>query len=250
MWGRRAYVSVLGGFAAAVTLVAAGCGDSSPAPVVSVSGASGASGAGGSSALTKAEFIKQADSICSEANSAIASLSGGASIDPTTQASQELEITRSELQSLQSLTPPSESASTLKDFLAAMKNEVDALTNLSSAVASGGDTSTADAELAGAKSNAQAAATSYGFQDCANAQSRPTQPGGTVTTTPVPTTTVPVTPTTTPTVAPTVPTTVTPPPPPPSGGTGSAPPSGGTGGGSTGGGAGNGGTGGTGGVSP
>lgn len=250
MWGRRAYVSVVGGLAVAAALITAGCGDSNPAPVVSVSGPSGASGGGGSSALTKADFIKQADSICQEANSAIASLSGGANIDATTQASQELEITRSEQQSLESLTAPSQDSSTLKDFLAAIKNEVDALTSLSSAVASGGDTSAADSELAGAKSNAQSAATSYGFQDCANAKTPPTQPGGTVTTTPVPTTTVPVTPTTTPTVTPTVPVTPTPAPPAPSGGgTGSAPPSGGTGGGS-GGSSGNGGTGGTGGVSP
>ena len=134
-------------------------------------------GAVRSSALTKADFIKQADSICQEANSAIASLSAGANIDADRPgvAGARHHPQRAAVAPVPDA--PSEDASTLKDFLAAMKNEVDALTSLSSAAASGGDTSTADAELAGARSNAQSAATSYGFQDCGNAQSRRDQPG-------------------------------------------------------------------------
>jgi hypothetical protein len=249
VWGRCAYPS-LGGVLVAI-LLASGCGGSDSAPVTGVSGASGASGANGSTALTKAGFIKQADAICAEANSAIDSLSAGATTgDESLQASQELEITRSELQSLQALSAPDADRSTLNDFLAALKNEVDALTNLNGAVAAGGDTSTADADLASAKSSAEAAATEYGMKECGNA--RPTQAG---TTTPVPTTTtaVPTTPTTT-TAVPTTPTTPTTPPapaPPSGGGTGGAP-SGGTGGGTggSGGGTGSGGTGGSGGISP
>jgi hypothetical protein len=241
-----------------VSLIASGCGDSSSAPVTGVSGASGASGPGGSTALTKSAFIKQADAICAEANSAIGSLSGGSTTeDESLQASQELDITRSELQSLQSLSPPDEDRSTLEDFLNALKKEVDALTDLNGAVAAGGDTSTADAALATAKSDAEEAATAYGMKDCGNAKGRPTQAGTTTpatptapTTTAVPTTT-PVPPTTT--AVPTTPTTPTTPapapaPPPASGGTGGAP-SGGTGG-ATGGSSGGTGSGGTGGVSP
>jgi len=247
VWGSRAYLS-LGGAVAAI-LIASGCGDSSSAPVT---GASGASGPSGSSALTKAEYIKQADAICAEASAAIDSLSGAAATgDESLQASQELEITRSEVQSLQTLTPPDEDRSTLNDFLAALKDEVDALTSLNSAVAAGGDTSAADSELANARANAEQAATDYGMKDCGNAKSQPTQSGGT---TPVPTTTtaVPTTPTTTTTAVPTTPTTptTTTAPAPPSGGTGGAP-SGGTGGGTGGsGGTGTGGTGGSGGISP
>lgn len=250
MWGRHAYLW-LGG-ALAVIVIASGCGDSSSAPVTGVSGASGASGPSGSTALTKAGFIKQADAICAEANSAIDSLTGGATTgDESLQASQELDITRSELQSLQALTPPDEGRSTLNDFLSALKDEVDALTQLNSAVAAGGDTSTADSELASARANAEQAATDYGMKECGNAKSRPTQ-SGTTTTVPTTTTAVPTTPTTT-TVVPTTPTTptTTPAPAPPSGGTGGAP-SGGTGGGTggSGGGTGSGGTGGSGGISP
>jgi hypothetical protein len=224
--------------------------------VTGASGASGASGESGSTAVTKAAFIKQADQICAEANTAIDSLSSGSSTDQTFQVSQELDITRSELQSLQALTPPQENRATLNDFLTAVKNEVDALTRANTAVQGGGDTTSADAELATAKQNAESAATKYGMKDCGNAKSRHTEPagGGATTTVPpattpapttVPTTTTPVTPTTTPAPAP------APAPAPPTGGTGGS--SGGTGGssGGTGGSGGsNGGTGGSGGVTP
>jgi hypothetical protein len=234
-----------------VILAVSGCGSSSSTVSSGASGASGASGTSGSTGLTKAAFIKQADQICAEANSAVDSLSAGTSPDQSFQVSQELDITRSELQSLQALTPPQEDRATLDDFLTAVKNEVDALSRANTAVQSGGDTSAADTELASAKQNAEAAATQYGMQDCGNAKSRHTQQGGGVATTAVPTTTTPV-PTTTPTATtPVTPTTTVPPAPapaPPSGGTGGAP-SGGTGG-STGGGTGSGGTGGSGGVTP
>jgi hypothetical protein len=250
VWSRHAYLSVGGALAA--ILIASGCGDSSSSPVTTgASGASGASGANGSKAVTKAAYIKQADAICAEANSAIDALSGGATTgDESLQASQELEITRSELESLQALTPPSEDRSTLNDFLTALKNEVDALTRANSAVAGSEDTTAADSELASARANAEQAATDYGMHDCGNAKSRHTQPGGSTTTAPTTTTPVPAPATTTATVptTPTTPTTAPAPPPPPSGGTGGAP-SGGTGGSS--GGTGSGGTGGgSGGVTP
>ncbi len=246
VWGRLAYLAL--GAAVVAILAASGCGDSSSAPVTGASGASGASGSSGSTALTKQAFIKQADAICAEANSAVASLSGGATTDDESlQVSQRLEITRSELQSLEGLKPPKEDRSTLDGFIAALKNEVDALTSLNSAVAGGGDTSTADSALADAKSNAEQAATDYGMRECGSARSRPTQAGSN--TAPTTTTTaVPTTPTTT-TAVPTTPTTPAPAPAPPApsgGGTGGAP-SGGTGGGTGGGG---GGSGGSGGVSP
>ena len=247
VWGRCAYLSL--GVAVGAILLA-GCGDSSSAPVTGASGASGASGAGGSSALTKAAFIKQADAVCSEANTAIAALSGGATTgDEATQVSQELEIARSELQSIQALPAPSEDRSTLDDFISALKDEVTALNHKNSAVAASADTTTAEAELATARSNAEQAATLYGMKDCGTGKARPTQVGTptvptTATTTAVPTTTVPTTTVPVPTsTTPTV--TTTPPPPPPSGGTGGS-----TGGGTGGGDTGSGGTGGSGGVSP
>ena len=227
----------------------AGCGGSSSAPVTGASGASGASGISGSSQLSKGEFIKQADAVCAEANTAIADLSGGTTTgDEATQVSQELSIVRSELQSIQALQAPSEDQSTLKDFIAGLKNEVDALNKKNAAVAASQDTTTADSELESARTNAQQAASDYGMQDCGTGKARHTQPGAstavptTATTTAAPTTTVPTT--TVPTT--TVPTTTTPAP--PSGGTGGG--TGGGAGGGTGGGTGSGGTGGSGGFSP
>ena len=253
MWGRCSYLALAGAVVAVVAV--SGCGSSSSTVTSSgASGASGASGLGGSTGLTKAAFIKQADQICAEANSAIDSLSAGTATDQTFQVSQELDITRSELQSLQALTPPQENRATLNDFLTAVKNEVDALSRANAAVQSGGDTSSADAELASAKQNAEAAATQYGMKECGKAKSRHTQAGSGATTT-VPTTPAPVPTTTTPTTTtPVTPTTTTPAPAPapapPTGGTGGS--SGGTGGSSGTGGSGgsNGGTGGSGGVTP
>ena len=69
------------------------------------------SGGQGPTALNKNAFIAQGDAICGEANAALSALEArAAGSDPKLQAAQELQITRSELESLQSLTPPSEDA--------------------------------------------------------------------------------------------------------------------------------------------
>jgi hypothetical protein len=238
MWGRCAYLA-LAGVVVVTALAAAGCGGNDSAPVVTVQGASGASGAGGAAPLTKPAFIKQADAICDQANSALSSLTS-ATVDAKVQATQELQITRSELDSLQSLTPPHQDSSTLDSFLSALQDEVTALIQERDAAEQGGDTSSADAEAATARSSAQSAARDYGLEVCAKGGGSSTGTGGATITPTAPTT---VTPTTTPTTV--TPATPPPAPAPPSGGTAGT----GTGGGTAGGGTG-GSTGGTGGVSP
>ena len=196
-----------------------------------------------SAALSKSEFIAQGDALCAEANAALSALdTGTAGSDPEFQAAQELQITRSELQSLESLPPPSENRSALDSFLSALEDQVNALSSKKAAVDQGDDPAAAVAEASTAASSAQTAAQDYGFQDCANASEAPTT--ATTTAPAVTTTTTPTTPTTP------VPTTTTPA---PTGGTGGNTGGGtGSGGGGTGGGGGaGGGTGGTGGgVSP
>jgi hypothetical protein len=221
---------------AAAALLAAGCGGDDPAPIEPVPDAGSDQGA---AALSKSDYIAQGDAICGEANAALSALdTGTAGSDPEFQATQELQITRSELQSLESLPPPSANRSALESFLSALEDQVDALSDKQAAIDQGGDPAAADAEVSNAASSAQAAAQDYGFQDCANAGEAPTT--ATTTTPAVTTTTTPTTPTTT------VPTT---PAPPPTGGTGGGTGSaGGTGGGGGGTGGGTGGTGG--GVSP
>jgi hypothetical protein len=246
MRGRHGYPLLAGAIAA---LAAAGCGGDNSAPIVSVQGASGPSGANGAVALSKPDFIKQGDAICGEANAALAGLSGGTTAgDQKTQTSQELQITRSELDSLQSLTPPDQDRSTLDKFLSGLQNEVSALTQMRTAVDQGGDTSSADAELTSATSNAESAAADYGFKDCANGASQ-TQPAtsGAAPTAPAPTAPAPTAPAPTATtpapVAPAAPPAAT-------GGTGGGATGGATGGGTSGGTSGTGGTSGGGGVSP
>ena len=221
MWAGRAFLP-LAGVVAAAALLAVGCGGDDPAPIEPVPDA----GEGqGPAALTKSEFTSQGDAICGEANAALAAPdTGTVGSDPKLQATHELRITRSQLQSLQSLSPPDQDRSVLDRFLAALEDQVDALSSKQAAVEQGDDPSSADAEASSAAASAQAAAQEYGFEECANASSAPDAP---VTTT-VPTVTTPA--------APTVPTTPVPTTPaPPTGGTGGA--GGGTGGG-TGGGAG------------
>src|SRR6476469_2419743 len=244
MWGRCAYPPLAGVFSVAA-LCAAGCGGSDSAPVVTVQGASGASGAGGAATLTKSEFIDQANSICTEANDAISSLnSGTVNTSSKVQATQELQITQSERNSLESLTPPNQNGSTLQSYLSALRDEVTALMNKRDAAEQGGDTSAADAEASSARSSAQTAAGAYGLKDCAKGGPISTT-GGTGTTA---TTTTPPATTTPTTVAPATTTPAPTPVAPPSGGTGGATGGGTSGGGTSGGGSG--GTGGSGGISP
>ena len=217
----------------AAALFAGGCGGGDSAPTTTVQGPTGPQSP---TALSKTAFITQADAVCGEANAALSALdTGAAGSDPKLQATQELQITRSELQSLQSLNPPNGNRSALDNYLSALQDQVTALSDKKTAVDQGGDASSAEAQASSALSSAQVAAQDYGFKDCANATSQAPGAGAAAQTT---TTTPTVTTTTTPTVSvPTTPTT-------PTGGTG-----GGTGTGSgTGGGTGGGGGGGTGGT--
>jgi hypothetical protein len=240
VWAGRAYLPLAGVVAvAAAALLAAGCGGDDPAPIEPVPDTSDQA----SVALSKSDFIAQGDAICAETNAALAALdTGTAGGDPQYQAQQQVQITRTELQSLESLPPPDQNRSVLDRLLSALEDQVDALSRKSAAIEQGDDPAAAEAEADTAASSAQAAAAEYGFEDCANAGEVPTT--DTVPTTPAPTTpTIPTTPAPTTTTAP------------PTGGTGGAGggtgTGGGTGGGGGGGGTGDGGTGGTGGgVSP
>jgi hypothetical protein len=237
VWARARYLPLAGALAA-VALLLAGCGgDNSPATTVDTTGSQEPS------PLTKSALIAQGDGVCAEANAALSALDAGtAKGDPELQATQELQITRSELESLQSLTPPDKDRSDLERFLAALQDQVDALANKKAALAQGEDPAGAETQASDAAASAQAAAQAYGFKDCASAAPA----GATDTTT---TTTAPTAPTVTTPTTPTTPTTTVPaaPPAPPSGGTGGSPGAGGGTGTDTGGGTGGGGTGGTGG---
>lgn len=221
--------------AAGALLAIAGCGDD--APITSIS--TDASTTSTTEATSDADFVTEADSACAEANAAVANgdLSPG----------QEAEITQGLLDDLQALDPPEDPSGALDRFFSALGDEVTALEDQEAAAASGSTAETTDLDQA--RSNAAAAASEYGFEDCGQEGTElPATSSGSSTTTPsvAPSGTTPAPTATTP-AAPVepvepAPAPVTPPAPTGGTGTGGAPPAGGTG--STGS------TGGTGGVGP
>src|SRR5215213_1019821 len=165
----------------AVGTVVGGCGGDDNAPITQVgpSGASGASGAQG--ALSKNAFIDQADSICSESQAAIAALgTGQAGTAAGDQVTQQLETTRSELNSIKSLNEPSEDRATLEDFVSALEDEVSALEDEQSALDQGDQTAAtaAQTDYSTAQSSAQDAARQYGLKDCAKGPGEVPSPSG------------------------------------------------------------------------
>jgi hypothetical protein len=220
-----------------VAIASAGGGGSDSMPVTSTT----------TPAVSKADFVNSADSICAETAASIANLPG---TDSASDAQAELEYTQSELQQLRSLPRPEGDGAALDDFFTALKDQVRTLQKRADAANSGDSTTLAslDTQLASAKQNVRAAAADYGLTRCGK-EGAPTGGGGgggTAATTSVPTSTVPTTttaaPATTTTATPTTPASDT-------GGTGAGT-GGGTGGGGTGGGGSGGISGDSGGVTP
>jgi hypothetical protein len=213
---------------AGIALSACG-GDSSPeTPIVVPTETQPAVGA--------AQFIAQADSACAQANASIEQFAAAG--QGLTEAAQIAQLRQGVIDQIKQLGPPSENSATLDQFLKAMADEVSAGQKIALAEQRGTDTSQFETELDTAKTQAQQAASAYGFKDCGKpisgssgtSTSSSSATGGAV--------------------APSAPSTA-----PPSGGTGGGTSGGSTGGGtggggSTGGGGGTGGTGGSGGVGP
>lgn len=232
MYARLTAIIALG---ATVTLIA-GCGGGDDAPIEPISQTT-TEEQGEPSALSKSQFIAQADARCAEANVAIAGLATGASAENLELlATQEQQITAGVLESIQGLGAPSDPSGVLDQYLEALSEQVSINRRRARAAASG-DTATYDqlsAELAQAKADARAAAEEYGFESCGQEGSAVAPSGSEPDEgTPAPAPAPAPEPAPAPAPAPT----------PPSGGTGSG---GGTGGGGTGGGDG----GSSGGVSP
>lgn len=189
---RRRVATIL---ATGVALAAlGGCGDNN-APIQTISTDSETA----ASALSQDDFISGADSRCAEANSAIANL-GSSDVTSSVAIGQQLQITEEVLTGIQALGPPADSTGDLASFLKGLQSQVRILKQQQTAATSG-DTATVDslsAQLAQAESETEAAATSYGFDECGQPPSASVSTGGTASpsTTPVPATTTAVTPTT------------------------------------------------------
>jgi hypothetical protein len=154
MWRLRHVFVPVAAVGAGLALSACG-GDSSPeTPIVVPTETQPSQG--------KAEFIAQADSVCAEANSSIEQFA--ASGQGVSEADQIAQLRQGVIDQIKQLNPPSDT--NLDAFLKAMADEVSAGQKIGLAVQRGEDTTQFETELDSAKSQAETAASSYGFKEC------------------------------------------------------------------------------------
>lgn len=142
----------------------AGCGgDDDPITPISSSTTTSTTGA----AASDEEFIAGADSICAEANAAIANLASGTEATSTSVA-QQREIIEGLIESLQGLGDPSDPDGTLAEYYGALEDQVAVLDEQESALTTGDTTAAAAfaSELDLAESEGATAASDYGFSEC------------------------------------------------------------------------------------
>jgi hypothetical protein len=144
--------------AVGVGLVISACGgDSSPETLITVPTQT-------TTGLTKTEFIAQADSACAEANAAIEQFAAAG--QGVSEADQIAQLRQGVVDQVNEFGPPAEDKATLDQFLTAMRAQVAAGQKIALATERGEDTAEFEAELDAAKSDAETAASAYGFQDC------------------------------------------------------------------------------------
>src|SRR4051794_10589380 len=154
MWRLRRVFVPVAAVGAGLALAACG-GDSSPeTPIVVPTETQASQG--------KTEFIAQADSICAEANSSIEQFA--ASGQGLTEADQIAQLRQGVVDQIKQLNPPSDP--TLDQFLKAVSDQVSAGQKIGLAVQRGEDTTQFETELDNAKTEAETAASSYGFKEC------------------------------------------------------------------------------------
>ena len=159
MWRlRHAFVSIAVG-GAAIALSACG-GDSSPETPIVVPTETQPS-------LDKTQFIAQADSICAEANASIEQFAAAG--QGVSEADQIAQLREGVIDQIKEIGPPAQDQTTLDQFLKAMGDQVSAGQKIGLAVQRGEDTTQFEGELDSAKSEAETAASTYGFKECGSA---------------------------------------------------------------------------------
>jgi hypothetical protein len=224
-------LSILAGVFVIIVLLIRSCGGDDDETPVATTGDTTAT------TLTRDEYIEQADATCLESNTSFASVDES---DPAVAATQQGQILAGELESLQTLTQPTDGVDDLEDFLSALQDQVAAYDRYVTALDRGDDTAAAEleAEIDDAGTRARKAARQFGFEVCGDtsqvgetteegaAASEGGGEGGAATEAPAaPTETVPAAPTETVPAAPVepAPTTTTPAPPADGGGATPAP---------------------------
>jgi uncharacterized protein HemX len=117
-----------------------------------------------SESLGKADFIDEADAICEEANSSIATfVEQGQGF---TGAAEIADIRQGVLQDIRRLEAPPDDRAALDQFLNALEAQVEAGNKIGLAIEREEDTTGFESELEQAQTDAEQAATTYGFTEC------------------------------------------------------------------------------------
>jgi hypothetical protein len=156
MWRVRHFLVPAAAVGVGIALSACG-GDSSPETPIAIPTETQAS-------QGKSQFIAQADSICAEANSSIEQFAAAG--QGVSEADQIAQLRQGVVDQIKQLGPPPEDRATLDQFLKAMSDQVSAGQKIGLAVQRGEDTAEFETELDNAKTQAETAASSYGFQEC------------------------------------------------------------------------------------
>jgi hypothetical protein len=156
MWRVRHFLVLAAVVGAGLALSACG-GDSSPETPIVVPTETQPS-------QSKAQFIAQADSICADANSSIEQFAAAG--QGVSEADQIAQLRQGVTDQIKQLGPPSEDSATLDQFLSAMADQVSAGQKIALAVQRGEDTSQFETDLDNAKTQAETAASTYGFKEC------------------------------------------------------------------------------------
>jgi hypothetical protein len=157
MWRVRHFLVPAAAVGVGIALSACG-GDSSPETPIAIPTETQAS-------QGKSQFIAQADSICAEANSSIEQFASAG--QGLTEADQIAQLRQGVVDQIKQLNPPSDT--NLDAFLQAMSDQVSAGKKIGLALQRGEDTAEFESELDNAKTQAETAASSYGFKECGKA---------------------------------------------------------------------------------
>jgi hypothetical protein len=113
---------------------------------------------------SKGDFVTQADAVCEEANAAISQFAAAG--QGLTEADQIADLRQGVVDELNALGPPDEDRQTLDQFLTATEQMVEAGKKIALAQERGEDTSQFESEFDTARSEAESAASGYGFEEC------------------------------------------------------------------------------------
>jgi hypothetical protein len=199
VYARRRLVAAGGGVLVLILIIfgISQCGDDDEGtPITPI----GATGGATLTAVSKDDYISEADSICGERNAQLIAAEEDLAGDPAELAAERYDIVNNELSDLQGLAPPDEDADLLDGFLSALDDRVAALRQQRLATERQDDTALAEAQttLDAADIEIATAAQEFGFEVCGTSDTGSgtdtgADAGGTA---PAPATPTPTTPTT------------------------------------------------------